>query len=471
MEPVITAAQAAEWDARSSLATTELMERAGMAVAIAAASLGASYGRRVVVLTGPGNNGGDGYVAARHLARRGAAVEVLALAEPRSEACRWARGRAEGSGVEVSPWRLPKESEDPFLIVDALFGAGFRGRLPDEVAAWTTAKSPVVSVDVPSGLDATTGAIEGPCFKASVTVTFGAMKVGHLIGSGPEHSGQVTVVDIGLGKGPFEFGLCQLQDAPRPGRPRAGHKWSVGSVMVVGGSPGIAGALWLAGRAALNAGAGSVTLCLPADLRDHMESAELMSVRIGAGERYAPGDADEVLVKAARFDVLVVGPGLGHGQEGFVRALIEGREGPLLLDADALNALDGPSILAKSGSRAVITPHAGEFRKLTGSEPDYRNAADVAASSSAIVVLKGNPTFVAGDELWAVTTGGPELATIGTGDVLAGTIAALWARGLEGEVAARAGAYWHGMAGAALSKQGTVTSDRLAEEISAWVWA
>ncbi|MFQ5966582.1 MAG: NAD(P)H-hydrate dehydratase [Acidimicrobiia bacterium] len=470
MQPVITSAQAASWDARSETPVTDLMERAGMAVAIGAAELGASYGRRVIVLAGPGNNGGDGYVAAKHLKRRGAAVEVLALAEPKTDASRWARSQAHAARVPISPWRAPKEGPVPDLIVDALFGAGFRGVLGEETLPWTTANVPVVSVDVPSGLDATSGTAEGPTFAADLTVTFAALKVGHLLGIGPECSGRVTIADIGLSPGSFEFALCEESDAPRPTRPRAGHKWSVGSVMLAGGSPGISGALWLAARSALRAGAGAVRMALPGALEAAFSAPELMTLGVGASDRFSEADADTVLQAAGRFDVLVVGPGLGDSQEGFVGSIVERRVGPLLLDADALNAISDPSILTQRTESTVITPHAGEFARITGSEASYASAADLARSTGAVVLLKGSPTFVAGEDLWVVTSGGPELATIGTGDVLAGMVAALWARGLEGEAATRSAAYWHGRAGSHLARRGTVTSEALAEEIRAWAW-
>ncbi|HEY5578127.1 MAG TPA: NAD(P)H-hydrate epimerase, partial [Acidimicrobiia bacterium] len=372
MEPVITVAQAAEWDARSREPVTALMQRAGLAVAIAASELGAGYGKRVAVLAGPGNNGGDGYVAARYLARRGAAVEVIALSEPRSDACRSAAGQAAASGVTVNPWRSPKEASLPDLLIDALFGAGFRGALPDEVAPWTTVTAPVLAVDVPSGLDATTGAIEGASFRAVRTVTFGALKVGHLLGVGPEVSGTVTVADIGLTPGPSEFWVCHSTDAARPSRARTGHKWSVGSVMLVGGSPGLTGALWLAARSALSAGVGAVRAVLPAGLERSFPSPELMTLAVGAGDRLQAEDAREILKASERFDVLVVGPGLGVGQTGLVTAIVEGRKGPLVVDADGLGAITDPAVLTQRPGPTVLTPHAGEFRKLTGTDAGYR---------------------------------------------------------------------------------------------------
>ena len=471
MQPVINSAQAAEWDARSDRPTTDLMQRAGLAVALGAAELGAHYGRRVVVLAGPGNNGGDGYIAAKYLQRRGASVEVLALTEPRTDACRWAREEAIAARVEISSLRSPKEGPPPDLIVDALFGAGFRGLLPDEALPWADLDIPTLSVDVPSGLDATTGDAEGTCFQASRTVTFGALKVGHLLGVGPEVAGEVAVADIGLAKGSFEFALCEESDAPRPARPRGGHKWSVGSVMAVGGSPGISGALWLAARAALKAGAGAVRMATPGGIEATISSPELMTLGVGEGDKFSRADVATVLEAADRFDVLIVGPGLGPGQGDFVAGILKGRAGPVLLDADAINALDSTAPLADRSEPTVITPHAGEFERITGSKAEYAAAAELARETGTVVLLKGAVTFVGGEDLWAVTSGGSELATIGSGDVLAGMVAALWARGLDAETAARSAAYWHGRAGAHLRRSGTVTSEMLATEVAAWVWS
>ena len=168
-----------------------------------------------------------------------------------------------------------------------------------------------------------------------------------------------------------------------------------------------------------------------------------------------------------RFDVVIIGPGLGSAADlgGFVSGFLEGCGGPVVADADALNALDGPRGLVREGE-TVITPHTGEFSRLTGGVASYQEAASLAASSGVTVLLKGAPTFVMGSERWVVNSGGPELSTIGTGDVLAGMIGALWASGLDGPAAARSGAYWHGRAGADLQRTRTVTADVLADHIA-----
>lgn len=446
------------------------MDRAGLAVALAGTRLGARYGSRVAVLAGPGGNGGDGYVAARYLRRRGCAVSVHALGSPAQDSAAGHAARSAAAyGVPIEPIGRPSRCD---LVVDALFGGGFRGSLPDVSTPWLGSDVPILAVDVPSGLDAATGHVQDGAFRAERTVTFHALKPGHLLGEGPEHCGEIEVVDIGLEGGEVELMVCEDVDAPRPARLRTAHKWTAGSVLVVGGSPGISGAAVLAARSALEMGAGSVAVACPGGIAPMVAAAGpgLMTRPIGDGERFRPDDAASIAEHAVRFDVVVLGPGLGPNQAPLVVALLDALGGPVVLDADGINALDRVDSLAGRAGPTVLTPHAGELERLTGSGADYRSAAEVAEKAGVVIVLKGNPTFVLGREQWVVTSGGPELATIGTGDVLAGMIASLWARGIDGEVAARSGAHWHGRAGAALSRAGTVTAERLAAAVGSFAW-
>ena len=249
--PVLTAEQSAAQDATAKTPIDVLMERAGLAVALAAVRSGATYGSRVAVLAGPGNNGGDGYVAAVHLAARGASVTVHQFAEPRSRLVRDMCARATRSGVRMRSWDTPVGAD---LVIDAVFGGGFRGTLPN-LAGRRGLGGPVIAVDVASGLSATTGIADPTTLPAERTVTFHGPKVGHLIGDGPDVSGVIDVVDIGLPEVTPEFWLCEKVDAPLPRRPRSAHKWSSGAVLVVGGSGGIGGAAHLAARSVLTAGA------------------------------------------------------------------------------------------------------------------------------------------------------------------------------------------------------------------------
>lgn len=469
MKPVITPEESARLDAAATDPVETLMERAGLGVALAAVDMGAVYGSRVIVLAGPGNNGGDGYVAARYLRERGVAVEVHALAPPKSPVAKWAHDEAIRSGVRIRDLGSPVEAD---VIIDAVFGAGFRGTLSELIGSWTETESPVLAVDIPSGLDAATGRVGGPVFTAQRTITFHARKVGHLIAQGPELCGAVDIVDIGLVGGEGEFLWCEESDAPRPPRTVHSHKWSSGSVLVVGGSAGLTGAAHLAARSALRGGAGAVTIACPGALQPIYATmaAEIMTAGIGTGGWFMGADVPALLATADRYDLIALGPGLGANQDGFVEGVMTEWGGPLIIDADGINAIDGPASLARRSAPTLITPHVGEFRRLTGEEATYQTAQELASSTGTVVLLKGSPTFIAGRRLWAVGSGGPELATIGTGDVLTGLSAALWARGLDAETAARSAAYWHGRAGSAVAERGTLTADVLATEIGRFAW-
>jgi hydroxyethylthiazole kinase-like uncharacterized protein yjeF len=466
MEPLITPAESNRLDLVAEDPPEMLMERAGLGVALTAIEMGIGYGDRVTVLAGRGNNGGDGYVAAKHLARRGVHVTVRPFGYPRGDTspARMAALAAVRAGARVGAF---DEADSSDLVIDALFGVGFRGALPDEAKPWTLRDTPVLAVDVPSGLDAATGRVAGTGFFADVTVTLQAAKTGHVLGEGPERSGELIVFDIGLGEPRPELMLCEAIDAPTPVRTRHAHKWSVGSVAVVGGSPGITGAALLTARSALAAGAGATTVICPGGLQSIYAAMDpgVMSRGIGAGTRFTLSDVDEVLEVADRYDVLALGPGLGPVDRGFVESLLERWPGSIVLDADGLNALDGPAALSRDGD-TIITPHAGEFERLAGGAATHVGAALLATQHGAVVLLKGSPTFVAdGDETWVITSGGPELASIGTGDVLTGMAAAFAAGGLPASIAARSAAYHHGAAGARLAEVETVTATALAVEI------
>jgi hydroxyethylthiazole kinase-like uncharacterized protein yjeF len=470
MRLVITPEESARLDAGAAEPTSVLMERAGLAVALAAVRMGARYGRRVLALAGPGNNGGDAFVAARYLKRRGVDVEVRSLGYPKGEdsPARMAAAAAIAVGVPVAPLGEPEPCD---LVIDGLFGAGFRGELSGFAAAWAGDLTPVLAVDLPSGLHGDDGTVVGTAFTASRTVTFHALKVGHLFGEGPDRCGVVEVADIGLRGGQGELWLCEDEDAPVPPRSRTDHKWSAGAVLVVGGSPGISGAAALAARSALSFGAGYVRVACPAGLATGLAGVDLSltTVGIGTGERFAASDAAAVLEAGARFDVMALGPGLGDGQGEFVSALLAGWDRPLVLDADGIGAAD-MDLLGSRTAPTVVTPHAGEFRRLTGEPAGYRQAIRLAERTGAVVVLKGTPTVIAGREHWTVTSGGPELATLGTGDVLTGMISALISRGLAPEVAARSAAHRHGNAAHDLAGAGTVTASVLADHVRRFAW-
>ncbi|MEX1003774.1 MAG: NAD(P)H-hydrate dehydratase [Acidimicrobiia bacterium] len=435
MLPVLTAEESARIDAASPVPMTVLMRRAGVAAAhVAVTEYGVGYGTRVVVLAGPGNNGGDAYVVASVLARRGAAVSLVPYGIPGSAASLHHAQRA--SGVS----RLIRDAPD--LVIDGVFGAGSRPGVPDDVSRWNETDAPILALDLPSGLAADTGEAGEGTIRADTTVAFHTLKPGHLLGDGPDHCGRVQVVDIGLSGGEPAYRLVTREDAPRPDRPRRSHKWSAGSVLVIGGSEGMVGAAVMAARSALAFGAGAVGVATPDPGLAQQLAPEILAYPI-----------DDL---PARYGVWVVGPGLGAGRSDLV-AHAHDRLAPTVIDADAL----GPDSRRARHTDIVLTPHAGELKKMGGTE------------TAATLLRKGNPTIIEdSDAPWIVDTGGPELATIGTGDVLAGMIGALLARGLDGPAAARSAAYWHGVAGRSLQQNaGYVTADALVAEAGRFAWA
>ena len=455
MKPILTAEEYRRVDQAYTGDMDQAMDRAGFAVALAAARHGAGYGRRVVVLAGPGNNGGDGYVAARYLKRRGAAVDVHALSAPRAPEAIRAANLARDHGVPVRDLAGVTGAD---LVIDALFGGGARGGLPREALAWMDTPAPVVAVDYPTGLDPSTGGVDDRAFRAVETVTFGALKTGHVRGQGPEQCGIVTVADIGITGGEASMWLAEEEDAPRPPRPRRTHKWSAGAVLVAGGSTGMVGASVLAARSALHFGAGSVAVASPrADLVT-AAAPELLTMSLDQAEE-----------RLDRFDVVIAGPGLDEPDREAVMPIV-GKAARVVLDAGGLEAglVDAA---AEGGTEVVATPHAAEFQRIAGVGGGAFSVRAYAKKKGIVVLLKGNPTLISdGSEPVLVRSGGPELASIGTGDVLSGMIGALWARGLDTRTAAISAAYWHGMAGADLAKSATLTADELARHVGRFAW-
>ena len=463
MLPVVTpeemgAADRATIDAGTPQAV--LMERAGRAVARATLrKLGGSYGRHVVVVCGRGNNGGDGLVAARALWRAGARVSVFSLAD----------------GFDPGDAQRAFNRADVF--VDAMYGTGFRGELDGDAAwaalAFARSGAPVVAVDIPSGVDGATGAVRGPVVQAVTTVVFAARKPAHCFEPGRSRCGTVEVVDIGVDVGPRSVNVTTREAvAGWLGRPKAdAHKWNA-AVMVVGGSAGMTGAPQLVARAAMRAGAGMTWCYVPGhEAAARASGTEGISRALPAtpdGALAAEAGA-EVVEAVDRFGALVIGPGLGTAEETVtaIGEIVRGVEVAIVVDADGLNALaedDTPLEARRTACRpTVLTPHGGEYKRLMG-EPvgDDRLAAvrGLVAKTGAVVVLKGPGTVVAApDGRIAVNpTGGPELATAGTGDVLSGIVGAFLARGLEPFEAATAAVFVHGLAGDRLGA-GMLASD------------
>ena len=472
MRPILTPEEAAALDAAAhgrGIAAETLMERAGHAVARAAVALaGGRYGRRVTVVCGAGNNGGDGFVAARLLHAWGIAVTVVAVGGPATrEPAASARRSAEGAGVRVLPLDgavLARELARSDAAVDAIVGIGFRGPARDDVAdaivALDAGACPVLAVDVPSGLDAATGSTSGPVVRADATVTFGALKVGLI--AAPEAAGPVEVADIGFPADlvPDRLGLVEPADVAEriPRRSRAAHKREA-VVVVIGGCRTMPGAAALAASAAMRAGAGLVQVAAPVGVLSVLESLVPTATFLPLPETTEgtiAGDGAALTDALGRADAVVLGPGAGRvaATVAWIRATLARLAVPAVLDADGLAAFVGEPLTAGPAG-LVLTPHAGECARLLvpgelGPDADRVGAARaLAARTGAVTLLKGSGTVVATPDGRATVnpTGGPSLATAGTGDVLAGAIGALLARGLAPRDAAIVGAYVHGLAG------------------------
>ena len=494
MLPILLPSEAAAVDRESErrgVSVDSLMESAGAAVAAAAVGLaGGAYGRRAVVVCGKGNNGGDGLVAARHLERAGMGVAVLltedsaAYAGPASaNFSRYARGG--GRWRPASEASLRRELARSDVAVDAIFGTGFRGK-PEGVhavaiEALAHGSVPVVAVDVPSGVEGESGLVRGAAVRAGVTVTLGALKPGVVFPPGALLAGRVEVADIGIPSDLVrsDLALVEASDVAgwAPRRPADAHKRSTGVVLVIAGSRDMTGAAVLATSAAYRAGAGLVTLAAPPPVvsvaRERLVEAiflPLAETPEGAVDVSAWPAVEERL---ASVDAVAIGPGLGRhpGTAALVRRVVAESPVPVVLDADGLNAFAGDAgPLADRASAAILTPHAGEFARLTGlgagevAADRLGHVRKAAAEWRCVVLLKGPRTLVVDPSGNARVnpTGGPALATGGTGDVLTGTIAALTARGLAPFDAAAAGAFLHGAAGdlaAELGGEGTIASD------------
>jgi hydroxyethylthiazole kinase-like uncharacterized protein yjeF len=458
----------------------DLMERAGEGLAAVAASMAPSG--RIVVVVGKGNNGGDGLVTARLLRVHGRAVDVL-LASDEALSGDAAVNLERLQGADPLPLSAGIAS-DATLVIDALLGTGARGAprglVLVAIEAIRSSGAPVLAADVPSGVDASTGETDGAAVIAQATATFHAAKPGLWVNPGRSCCGEVKIVDIGIPAGaPDATRIGLIRDEVIGRIPRRGPhstKFSSGRVLVAGGSTGLTGAPCLAALAAARAGAGYVTVCVPASLSAVFESRLLEQMTIGLpdrnGEHTLAGAAVLAEAAAARGGALALGPGLGRsdGALAFVREVLDGVTLPTVLDADGLSAFAG-DVDALHGRAAVLTPHEGELARLLGIDAAsvaarrIWHASDAAARSGAIVVLKGDDTLVATpDGVVAVSPGAtPALATAGTGDVLAGVIAALLARGMEPLPAAAAGVRLHAraasLAAAEHGSEGMIASD------------
>lgn len=478
MRPLLTAAQMREADRRTieeiGVSGFALMESAGAAVARA---IRERYpeARRVSVLCGRGNNGGDGFVVARRLLSAGLELRCALLAEPGQvqgdAAAHKAAFEKAGGAVEViadeAAWVACRaELLGCDVLVDALLGTGLseapRGLVGAAIADLEQLDETgptVVAVDLPSGVASDSGALPGAAVRAALTVTFGAAKLGHRLSPACERVGELRVEDIGIPSSLLEASLAELEAADVmaafPSRRREAHKGVFGHVLVLAGSEGKSGAAVLAGLGALVGGAGLVTVGVPAAIQSLVAAArpELMT----EGLQFDTSGVEQAVSVARGVDVVVLGPGLGQAAPvaQFCRGLLRRFSGPMVIDADGLHFARGTPALLRRPAATVLTPHPGEMARLLGVVAEDVQGDRVgcarrcAAESEAVTVLKGAGTLVAQRDGTTTLnpTGNPGMATAGSGDVLAGLVGALLARGTDAPLAARAAVWVHGRAG------------------------
>ncbi len=460
-----------------------LMENAGLRVLERIKSvIGELNNARIIILAGKGNNGGDGLVLGRHLINAGARVDTFVLGEPQNLSTDAYINYSILARMTDSlfPLRVDEDLErlrtilwSADLIVDAIYGIGFRGSLNDfetGIAAMVNgSRALVLSVDIPSGVEADTGKVQGVAIKADYTVTLALPKLGLMVEPGSEYRGELTVADISIPKrlledDKFKLNLISEAMVQRLIKPRSpeSHKGTYGHALVIGGSTGMTGAVIMTSYAALRTGAGLVTAAIPESLLPILQAAimevmgrPLPQTSIGTISLEALPIMEELL---GTVSVCAIGPGMSRYQDAnsIIRSLIEKSEVPILIDADGLNALEGDTAILKDRPiPIVITPHPGEMSRLTGlaMADIQQNRLDIARHYAAewgiTVVLKGNKTVVASPsgEAFINTSGNPGMATAGSGDVLSGIILGLMAQGMEAPSAAWAGVYIHGRAG------------------------
>jgi hydroxyethylthiazole kinase-like uncharacterized protein yjeF len=487
--------RAAEQALMAALPPGTLMQRAAAGLAVVCAGvLGRVYGTTVVVLAGSGDNGGDALYAGARLARRGARVTAVAAAsrvhEQAAAALRAAGGRVTGTGDPGLPGLIGTAD----LVLDGLLGIGGRGGLrePQAALAELAATGPVVvAVDLPSGIDADSGTVDGPAVRADVTVTFGTWKPGLLIDPGAGHAGVAELVDIGLGPYLAEPVAAAFQAADvaallaQP--PGESDKYRRGVLGIVAGSDRFTGAATLAVGGALRGGAGMVrlltTAAAAAVARQHWPETLVTVTGDGtqagqAGQEVAgAGQGGQEVAGAGRVQAWVAGPGMGTQEAARDRlAAVLATDLPVLADADALTLIGQEPALLGRAAPTLLTPHAGELARLLGTEPGQVEAARLAHARAAAdrfgatVLLKGSTTVIApagGGTVLVNPTGTSWLATAGTGDVLAGLAGALLAHGLPVPQAAAAAAYLHGLAGrlAAAGRRGAAESPIAAGDV------
>ncbi len=459
-----------------------LMENAGRSVSrLIQNSFSPLDGKTARIYCGKGNNGGDGFVVARHLYNLGMNIQVIFCGRDVSGDAKlnleFVRAIIQAEGkkprILLEQFSLSKPLTPPDLVIDALFGTGFSGETQGNYAAaiaeMNTLGVPVIAVDIASGLNGETGMASASTVQASYTVTMGMPKVGHLINDGPDVSGNLVIAEISIPRIVYETSniatyLVEHEDILKrlPHRERRAHKHSVGKIFILAGSRGLTGAAKMASESALKAGAGSVVLGVPEGVYNAVakKSVEVMPLALAQTNTFTIGKKamPEIQRRIEWADRLIIGPGLGRDPEtdSLILDLIASSGKPMLIDADGLNALAADiDILKKKKADTILTPHIGEFARLSGIESAdipchlIDVAREFATTYKVTLVLKGAPTIIASEkgEVFINSTGNPGMATAGAGDVLTGTIGGLWGQMSSAVDAAICGVFLHGFAG------------------------
>lgn len=474
---VVTSQEMALIDKRTieeyGVSSLALMERAGKAVA---QRIKETFKKtRVLIIAGPGNNGGDGMVAARYLKKAGFKVKVYLVFEKEklSPEAKTQLERLKRSRIPFSITRdLKKEDLKDMIIVDALFGTGLKreieGELAELIEKINSSGAPVVAVDIPSGISSDDGSVMRQAIRANLTVTFGLPKRGHLLFPGAEYAGRLYIENIGFPEELLNSSFIKVElpgkDFIRsliPERRRYSHKGTYGHVFIVAGSRGKTGACLMAARACLRSGAGLVTIGVPETLLSVFHARVTDEMCLGLPDR-GDGSLNKEALKVImdfaekKAQVIAIGPGIGVTEDTkeIVKGVVKELKIPVVLDADAINCLENTPEVLKDKGNCIITPHPGEFSRLTGipKEEIERKKIDLTCEFSSrygiTIVLKGVPTVIGHNGYAYINpAGNPGMAKAGSGDVLTGIIGGLMAQGLSGLNASILGVYLHGLAG------------------------
>jgi len=486
--PVATGAQMRKIDHTAiedrGIPGLKLMEHAGTGVARAIRKYFGPLGdKSLAIVCGKGNNGGDGYVIARLLAKECEKISVIVLADESQ-----IKGDALGNYRRVKEMELPvfniskiselKEKAAPLLneshiIVDAILGTGItgsaKGLYGEAIELVNSLGKNVVAVDIASGLLSDTGKVEGPAVYADLTVTFALGKIAHYVYPAATYTGELEIIDIGIPADVIDgmhFDVRALDendiDILLPERKEDSHKGTYGHAIIIGGSPGKSGAVIMAAQAAQRSGAGLVSVVAPSSVNSALEASLLEAMTFPVESNNSGSISSKSIGAIIEFckgkSVVVAGPGMGWSRDTYeiIKALLENIEIPLILDADALNVLaEDLSILEKRRCELVLTPHPGEMGRIAGisssqvQEQRLEVSVEIAKRYECTVLLKGSNTVISykGKRTYINLTGNPGMATGGSGDVLTGIIAGLSSQGISAEYSASAGAFIHGLSG------------------------